>query len=84
MITRAAFLYERGGIVTGKSYPEVQAIGYRCGFTSGYMSGFVDDKGNFIDRNTALKEAIASGQLPENFAGPLTPEDLFGEDDVSY
>lgn len=84
MITRAAFLYERGGIVTGKSYPEIQNLGYRFGYSSGYISGFVDDKSNFMDRNSAMKIAIASGQLPADFTGPLTPEDLFGEDDATY
>lgn len=78
-IKRAAILFERGGVVEGTSYQAILDLGFQFGFTSGYICGFTDGHDNFIDRNTAAEIAKKSGQVPNNFSGPLYPEDLFPE-----
>jgi hypothetical protein len=83
-ITRAAILYQGGGIVEGKNYPEIIDLAHRFGFIGTYVSGYLTDRGDFIDRNKAMEVAIKSGQLPADFTGPLAPEDLWGEDDATY
>lgn len=82
-IKRAAILYERGGILEGTNYGNISMLAHKLGISSSYIFGYTDSSDNFIDRNQALEIAKAAGQLPENFEGPLFPEDLFpaGESD---
>jgi hypothetical protein len=77
-IKKAAILYEKGGILQGNSYGDITSLAHRLGITSGYVYGFVDSSDNFIDRNKALEIAKAAHQVPEDFDGPLYPEDIFG------
>lgn len=76
-IKRAAILYNPGGIFEGSNYGEIESLARRLGITSTYILGYTDSSDNFIDRNTALKIAKEAGQLPEDFKGPMFPEDIF-------
>lgn len=77
-IKRAAILYEKGGILEGYNYGNISALAHKLGISSSYIFGYTDSSDNFIDRNQALVIAKAAKQLPEDFEGPLYPEDLFG------
>lgn len=77
-IKRAAILYRKGGIVEGTNYGKISTLAHKMGITSGYVYGFMDSSDNFIDRNAALTIAKAAGQVPEDFKGPLYPDDIFG------
>ena len=44
---------------------------------TGGESGFLDDKGNFLDRKKAFKHALASGQLSKS---PRKSDTLHSED----
>lgn len=81
-IKRAAILYERGGILEGHSYGDIESLARRMGITSGHIYGYTDSSDNFIDRNQALEIAKTAGQLPEDFKGPMSPEDIFGNGEV--
>jgi hypothetical protein len=78
-IKKAAILYERGGIIEGTNYGDIEGLARRMGITSSHIYGFMDSSDNFIDRNQALDIAKAAKQIPEDFDGPMYPEDLFVE-----
>lgn len=81
-IKKAAILYEKGGIIEGYSYGTISSLAHKLGITSGYIFGYTDSSDNFIDRNKALEIAKAAGQIADDFAGPMYPEDLFSTGEI--
>jgi hypothetical protein len=50
---------------------------FRLDYIKNSMQGFVDDQGNFLDRDKALDVALKCGQVKEIIGGCLTSEDLW-------
>lgn len=77
-VKRAAILYEDGEVFEGKDYPTIYNLARQLGAHGEGIRGFIDSSDNFINAETALELAKAAHQLPEDYAGELYPEDIFG------
>lgn len=76
-VKRAAIFYERGGILEGYNYSHITGLANKLGITGRSLYGYLDSNDNFIDRIQALEIAKAAKQVPEDYEGPLHPEDIF-------
>lgn len=78
MIVAAAILKD-GKIYQDKRHHLIIKEGkkFGFGFFSGCEQGFVDDKGNFLNRADAAKHAIECGQIKEL---KYSKTDLFSEE----
>ena len=80
-IVQAAIQHE-GRIYTGRRHSEILTEMLNLGDMEESKprisdQGFVDSDGNFHSRFQALRVAKKAGQVPEDFLGVLTSEDLW-------
>lgn len=98
MIVAVAVIGKDGKIYTGEPFkerhhhiinrmsPERQKLPY--GFFKGGEQGFIDDKGNYLNRAEAAKHAIECGQViageekvkREGYSRPFNGHTLYSED----
>lgn len=82
MILASAVKY-KGVVFTGVRHCEIfsdlRRLGHDGPFyeSNGYLQGFIDDAGLFLNREDAKEEVIASGQTYYHHANTLTSEDLW-------
>lgn len=79
MITNAAIKYKNGEILDARHHWQIQGLQAKMGIKSEQVEtqGFLNHKGEFLDREQARIEAIDEGQLPADYSGQLQSEDLW-------
>lgn len=80
MIVNSAIKYE-GDVFTGKRHPEImkiiqETLGRQCYFSQ-EGQGFVNHRGEFLNREEAKTHAKNCDQIDPDFEGVLTSEDLW-------
>jgi hypothetical protein len=64
MITAAAILGKDGTIYTGRRHCEIIRDSPK-GMCKGCIQGFVDDRGNFLDRRESARHALKCKQIKQ-------------------
>ncbi len=85
VLVNSAIKYADGTIETGRRHCDVIALMAKVGVytrSDNSIQGFVDNRGQFYDREQARKVAIKSGQLPKHFEGEVYSEDLWPGPDM--
>lgn len=85
-LTDAAIMYPDGDIgIASRHYQVIRLkaqLGKKTDFSRGCIDGFVDNKGNFYNREEAKQVAINAEQIPKDFEGTLYSEDLWEQTNI--
>ncbi len=79
-IAHAAYIRNDGITTKGKSHSDILKMCPYGTCKEGSVSGFIDNKGHFVDRETAYEIALAAGQLQPEKMRPKNRKYLLSED----